>query len=95
MAFAVDAKDPSEVLDYGVNWTDELGGDSILSHNWAVSEGDVTLGVKSIETADGETFAKVWVSGGTAGTIAILTSTITTAGGRTFEQSIKIRVVQK
>jgi len=93
MAIPVDAKDPQELLDYRVDWSGPLGGDTIVTSSWAVSEGTVTIGTPP-STKD-TTSATAWVGGGLAGEIAILTNTITTAGGRTYEQSIKIRVVQK
>lgn len=95
MAIQVDSKDPSEVLDYRINWTGELAGDVIQTSAWKVAAGTCTLGANAFETIDGETFAKVWVSGGMAGESCVLTNTISTVGNRTYEQSIVFRVIQK
>lgn len=95
MAIQLDSKDPSDVLDYRINWTGELAGDAIDTSEWEATEGTCILGARSVEMVEGETFAKVWVSGGTAGESCVLTNTIGTVGGRTYEQSIVFRVVQK
>lgn len=79
-------KDPAAVLEYGLDWSAWLNGDAILSH--AVTASGVT--VDSSDAADGVVTA--WLSGGTAGTQAQITFSITTTGGRTDERTLLLRV---
>lgn len=78
-------KDPSEVKDYGWDWSDRLGADVIDTSTWAV-DGGLTITDQSFS---GST-AIVWLSGGTLNTIATATNTITTTGGRTHERTLKV-----
>lgn len=83
-------KDPDEVLDFVIDWTDRLGSDTIATSAWTVPSG-IT------EDSDSETTTKttIWLSGGTAGTEYTLQNRITTADGRTHDQSVILRVETK
>jgi hypothetical protein len=85
-----DPKDPDETLDYTVDWADALGGDTIASSTWTVPTG-ITRGTDS-NTA---TTATIWISGGSADQNYSLLNRITTAGGRTREQTCTLRVSTK
>ena len=84
-------KDPADVLDYGLDWSDQLAlvspADTISSVTWTVPAG-LTAGpqflVGSVATA--------WLSGGTAGTDYTIICRIVTTGGRTLERSVKLLV---
>lgn len=78
-------KDPSDVLDYAVDWTAWLAGDTITSVTWTIPAG--LMQVTESHTA---TTATVWLSGGTAGAAYVAACRVTTAGGRTAERSITI-----
>ena len=81
------SKDPNEVLDYKIDWTDRLAGDTIVSVQWVVPAGIV---------ADSNSFspteAILWLSGGTSGELYIMTCRVTTAGGRVMDESVRLRV---
>jgi len=83
-------KDPDEVLDYQLDWADRLDGDTIATVTWAVP----SPLIKGAESAT-STVATVWLSGGTADTIYSIGCRITTAAGRTLDQTVKIRVRQR
>jgi hypothetical protein len=83
------AKTPNDTLDYGVDWTLWLAGDTITTSTWTVTSG-VTVGVKALNPAG--TITTIWISGGTAGTTYTLANTINTVGGRIKQQSFKIEV---
>ena len=84
-------KDPSDVLDYSVNWTSWLlDGDTISASTWAVEAG-ITIDSESETT----TVATVWLSGGTAGTTYTVTNEIVTTDGRTAQRSIYIVVADR
>lgn len=82
-------KDPDEVADYWLEWTlDE--SDAIASSVWVFR---VAAGV----TKDSDQFSanetRIWLRGGTSGETAVLENTITTTGGRTFEEVVFLPIV--
>ena len=79
-------KSPASIFDYTIDWTDELGGDTIVTSTWAVDTG-LTQDSESETT----TSTTIFVSGGVAGTVYQLTNTIASAS-RTYEQSIFVNV---
>ena len=80
-------KDPEAVLDYTINWTAWLDGDTILTSVWTVPTG-ITKDSESNTTLR----ATAWLSGGTDGTNYIVVNTIVTAAGRTDERSVVVYV---
>jgi len=80
-------KDPAAVLDYGLDWSAWLDGDTIDTSTWTITTGLTKDG----DDHDGTT-TTVWLSGGTAGTSYRATNRITTTGGRTDERTIRITV---
>lgn len=84
------AKDPNDVLDYTLVWNLRLPeGDSIQSSLWFTDSTSPGL-VMDSDSFDTET-ATVWLSGGVVGTTYRVTSRITTANGRTMNQSVKLK----
>ena len=92
------AKDPEEVLDYQLNWADQVNGPRLVAgelltgSTWVLDQGSVVIGVTSF-TAAGVT--TVWLSGGTIGELVILANTVTTNQGRTYEKTCKLRIRDK
>lgn len=87
-------KDPQEVLDYDLVWTNRLDtADTIATSDWAITEGDAVLVIDSDSSTS--TTAKVWLSAGTVNTFYKLTNTITTVGGRRMEQSVRLFIRAK
>lgn len=84
-------KDPISTLDYRVDWSKWLDGDTIIESEWA-KNGDGIL-IDSHTHSDSVTV--VWVAGGDEGTRYILTNRITTASGRVDERSIGINIVNR
>lgn len=86
------AKDPDEVIDYQFDWSDRLeDAETISSSAFSLAEGDVTLGAN--DTAGAVT--TIWLSGGTLGTVSIVTNRIITSEGRTYDESAKLRIRSK
>lgn len=83
-------KDPDEVLDYGIDWSRVLENDPIQSSQWIFESGQGTLVINSSE--HDETTAVAWFSGGTVNTEALLVNRITTLGGRTLDQSVRLPI---
>ena len=84
-------KDPADVLDYGMDWSDQLAltspADAISSAIWTVPAG-LAAGAQFVVGGVATSF----LSGGTAGTDYTITCRIVTAGGRTLERSVKLLV---
>ncbi len=83
-------KDPNAVLDYKVDWATWLSTDTIATVAWTVP-----TGITQTSTSNTTTTATIWLSGGTAGTTYEIVCRITTAGGRTDDRTIGIRVEEQ
>ena len=83
-------KDPNATLDYIVNWLPYLGVDTISTSAWTIPSG-----VTSPLQANSTTTATVWLSGGTVGTRYALTNRVTSAGGRTDDRTIYVKVKER
>lgn len=83
-------KDPDEVLDYQIDWTDRLASDTILSSSWTVP-----AGITKDSDTFGSTSVIIWLSDGAAGETYSITNRIVTAGGRTMDQSVRLRIKDK
>jgi len=81
------SKDPDDVADYQVDWAAFLGTDTITTSTWIVPDG-------LTKNSDGKssTATTIWLSGGTGGALYLLVNRIVTAGGRTYDQSVKLKV---
>ena len=87
-------KDPDEVLDYQIDWSTLLGTDTIITSTWVFADAQDNALVMDSNTHT-TTTATVWLSAGTAGTTYQLTNRITTLGGRTRDQTMKLKVKDK
>jgi hypothetical protein len=83
-------KDPDETLDYGLDWTGRLEGDSIETSEWLQPAAPVP-----IVTAwyDG-TRSKIWLRGGDPGATYFVVNKINTTGGCTMRQTVKITIIK-
>lgn len=91
MALKWPDKDPDEVLDYEINWSDRLDGDTISSSTWILPDD----GVEKESDTSTTTATTIWLSGGTLGETYELTNRVVTAGGRTMDQSVRIKLKAK
>jgi hypothetical protein len=83
-------KDPVAVLDYLVDWTAWLAGDTIATSSFVVDAGLT----KQSQTNTPST-ATVWLAGGTIGQSYNVTNTITTAGGRTEDRQFRAVLINR
>lgn len=83
-------KDPDEVLDYEMDWSARILTDTISTSTWIVPTG-ITKNSDSNTT----TTTTIWLSGGTAGNTYEFTNRIVTAGGRTMDESVKLKCKEK
>lgn len=87
-ATRLETKRPNEVRDYSHDWSAFLGEDTIVTS-------DVTVdGVTLDSDTNTDTTVTFWLSGGTADTLATITNTITTAGGRTETEVFTLRIAE-
>lgn len=84
-------KDPDEVLDYSIDWTKRLDGDTIASSTFFVADGTIVIDSNTF-TATGTT---VWLSGGTLDETNTITNRIMTAGTRIMDQSVRLKIKTK
>ena len=88
MSFNWPAKDPNEILDYSINWVQPLATDTILTSTWTISDPSL---VQTTAT-NTSTLVTIWLSGGTLNQTYAVKNTIVTAGGRTFDQTVNIKI---
>lgn len=84
------SKDPDEVLDYQVDWSERLGDDTIVTSAFTLEQ---AAGLTIDSQSNATKTATVWLSGGTNGDTGWLLNRITTAGGRTFDEVIQVAIV--
>lgn len=89
-------KDPTEVLDYGIDYTalfnEVTPADSISLSAWAVSPtGELLID----SSGTNGNIAEVWLSGGVLNRKYDVTNTVTTTNGRVFERTIKVTMKNK
>lgn len=85
-------KDPDSTVDFGVDWTDYLANnnDALAGSTWVVP-----AGLEEVSSSFTEDHAFVWLSGGTVGSTYTVTNRITTAGGRTEDESIFVMIEER
>ena len=91
MALTLAPKDPDETLDYIVDWSARLGADDTIS----TSAFTVPAGLTKDSDDNTTTTATVWLSGGTLGETYEILNRVTTAGGRTYDQTLKLKIKAK
>jgi hypothetical protein len=84
------SKDPDAKLDYTVDWTKWLNGDTISKSEWIVPDG-----LNDEDDSNTSTTATIWLSGGTTGHEYTVTNRITTAGSRVNDRSFKILAIEE
>lgn len=85
------AKDPDEVVDYQGDWSDDMAAmedDTIVASVWLIS--DPALIEDAATHTD--TTTTIWLSGGVEGAKYSLVNRITTAGGRTLDQTFRLAI---
>ena len=84
--------DPQETIDYSIDWSGDLGVDTINTSTWTFDANNADgLLVKSNPTRTATT-TTIWLSAGTSGVAYGIRNTIVTTGARTFERTAKITV---
>jgi hypothetical protein len=93
MQFFSVTKAPDAVLDYSIDWTKWLNGDSIIDSIWTIPV-DSALGIVKSSIGGGLTTV-VWVSGGIVGTVVPIVNQIVTTGTRQDSRTILMTIQDK
>lgn len=80
-------KDPSEKLDYSVDWSDFLADAETIT---GTPEWTLPSGITKDSQSNTTTSAVIWLTGGTHGEEYVIACKITTSASRIAERSIKI-----
>ena len=98
-------KDPDDQLDYSINWTEALDGDTISSIVWKIydadgvlqtwSSGETVNGLQYISSTNTNTVATIYLGSGTAFTTYKIVCRMTASDATIIEQEVRIRVVEK
>jgi hypothetical protein len=86
-------KDPDAALDYGWDWSSWLAAISDTIATYDVTTNAPALAIDSTSIVGGVVTAVL--SGGLVGTTPSVTCEITTAGGRTDQRTIRLRIRQR
>jgi hypothetical protein len=84
-------KDPSDVLDYQVDWSKWLQAGETLVSRTVTPDTGITVD-SSVLGVDKVT---IWLSGGTIGNTYRIGCRVTTSQGRTAERSLRIQVEER
>lgn len=102
MALRWTDKDPSDSLDFSVDWSRYLEGDTLDTVTWKIRDTDNSLntwvdaevvdGLQRISASNTNTVATIQMGLGTAGKDYSIFCEITTAGGTTTSREIRLKV---
>jgi hypothetical protein len=82
-------KDPNEVLDYQILWNGRLiSGDEIVNSTWIITP----AGLVKDDDEFTVNSTLIWLSSGTVDTTYDLTNRVITSGGRTMDQTVRLRI---
>lgn len=83
-------KDPDAVLDYALDWTKWLEGDTIDTGTWTIDAGPT---IASQNVSGG--IVTMWLSGGTDGVTYVGRCRVVTDAGRTEDRTVHIQVRER
>jgi hypothetical protein len=85
-----ESKDPSDIDDFSLDWTNQLNGEELVTAVWSfVNVAGVVIEASSVASP----FAKVRLSGGLENETAIFLCRATTSTGRQIDQTVKLGLV--
>jgi len=83
-------KDPDATVDFTVDWTDWLESDTLSTGTWVVPAGITNVSSQYTTVKD-----TVFLSGGTVNNTYAIINRISTAGGKTNDQTIYVLVKEQ
>jgi hypothetical protein len=85
-----DSKDPNDIDDFSLDWTNQLKGEELTGVEWSILN---AAGVVIEAWSFASPFAKVRLSGGIENETAVLLCRATTSTGRQIDQTVKLGFV--
>lgn len=103
MALREYEKDPGAILDYSIDWSGAAAdggpwlaaGETISASTWTIAPAVPLTGLLKASDTFTTTVATIWLTGGVAETIYLVTNQIVTSLARTDRRSISIRVIAR
>lgn len=83
-------KDPSETIDYDLDWSARLGTDTIATSDWSIVTTDGGLAIVSSSFLSPR--SKVFIRAGTLKFNYVLRNTITTTNGDTLIEDVMLPI---
>lgn len=83
-------KDPDELLDYSVDWSRRLDGDTIVASAW-----DVPDGLVAESHAHEAASTTIWLSAGLPGQAYRITNRVHTHAGRIMDQTVLLTIEER
>lgn len=87
-----DNKDPNDVDDFSIDWTNQLNGETLQAAVWTIVS---AAGAAIVSSSVTSPFASVRISGGTENETMVLLCRITTNTGRQLDQTAKLGIVSQ
>ena len=84
------SKEPSEELELTINWTRDLGDETIAASTWTIPPGLTDSGISNTGTT-----TTIWLSGGELWKTYIITNEMVAAGGRTYRENIYLTISKR
>lgn len=84
-------KDPTAILDFGVDWSQWMGADAIASATWLIP----TAGIFTGAMVTTVTSCSVFLTGGSVGSAYHVVNHIWTVSGRQDERTLQIYVNER
>lgn len=92
-------KDPDDIKDFGIHWASFLQtGETIVSSTWVITGADAALIIVPNSQTIAGAQTTLWLSGGTAGVLYLVTNHITTNSSpiaRVEDQTMELLVKQR
>jgi hypothetical protein len=86
------AKDPDEVLDYGISWAARLGlTDKIIKSEWVLNQGPLMFQEWYVPSL---AQVRCWIAGGVVDKTYFFTNRVTSQLGRVMDQTVSITIVK-
>jgi len=88
------SKDPNEVLDYSLDWAGRLAGspdDTIATTTATASPAGLTIDAHGVASGAPQK-TTTWLSGGSEGVTYALSLRAVTTGGRTMDETVRIKI---
>lgn len=83
-----DYKDPDAILDYSVDWTPWLAGNTISSVIWTITSGTVV----KVSQGNTDTIATIRLSGGQLNEVCLIICHVICANGEEEDQTCKLPI---